>query len=256
MPIHDWTRVIPGTFHDFHGSWITHTKERLNAGLLPREYYALSEQRAGDIGPDVLAVESRTDETEAPVGGAGGLAVAEAPPMVQLTETLKDIEYFVGRQRRLVIRHATGDRIVAFVEIVSPGNKRSAKSLEAFVEKAVQALNDGIHLLVIDLFPPGRFDPGGIHGAIRERAEEGSEADGDAEGGRHELPPDRPLTLAAYSAGTFKTAYVEPTAVGERLIDMPLFLDPEHYVPVPLEETYMAAWQGVPRRWRQVIEGA
>jgi hypothetical protein len=172
---------------------------------------------------------------------------------VRLTETLKDIEYFLGRQRRLVIRHATGDGIVAFVEIVSPGTKRSAKALEAFVEKAVQALERGIHLLVVDLFPPGRFDPRGIHDVIREQVEEGSEADGDDGSGRQELPPDRPLTLAAYSAGTFKTAYVEPTSVGERLIDMPLFLDPEHYVPVPREETYMAAWEGVPRRWRRVI---
>ena len=68
------------------------------------------------------------------------------------------------------------------------------------------------------------------------------------------LPPDEPLTLAAYSAGTPKTAYVEPTAVGRELIDMPLFLEPETYVNVPLEATYQAAYRGVPRRWRQVLE--
>ena len=26
------------------------------------------------------------------------------------------------------------------------------------------------------------------------------------------------------------------------------------YIPVPLEETYMAAYHGVPRRWRVVLE--
>jgi hypothetical protein len=62
------------------------------------------------------------------------------------------------------------------------------------------------------------------------------------------------LTLAAYSAGRVKTAYVEPVAVGDVLPDMPLFLDPESYVSLPLEATYQAAWRGVPRRWRPVLE--
>ena len=35
---------------------------------------------------------------------------------------------------------------------------------------------------------------------------------------------------------------------------MPLFLEPEMYVNVPLEATYRAAYRGVPRRWRQVLE--
>jgi hypothetical protein len=43
--------------------------------------------------------------------------------------------------------------------------------------------------------------------------------------------------------------------VGSLLIDMPLFLTSDHYVPVPLEANYMRAWSGVPRRWRRVIEG-
>jgi hypothetical protein len=34
MPIHDWTRVDAGTFHDFHQAWITHLKETLNDGVL------------------------------------------------------------------------------------------------------------------------------------------------------------------------------------------------------------------------------
>ncbi len=96
----------------------------------------------------------------------------------------------------------------------------------------------------MDLFPPGPRDPQGIHGAIWEALGETG----------FELPADEPLTLAAYSAGSPKTAYVEPTAVGREMIDMPLFLEPETYVNVPLEATYQAAYRGVPRRWRQVLE--
>jgi len=37
------------------------------------------------------------------------------------------------------------------------------------------------------------------------------------------------------------TAYIEPIAVGDPLLEMPLFLDPWSYVNVPLEPTYRAA---------------
>ena len=57
MPIHDWTRVDPGTFHDFHHIWITAIQHTLNRGLLPPEYYALAEQIAGGFGPDVLTLQ-------------------------------------------------------------------------------------------------------------------------------------------------------------------------------------------------------
>ena len=57
----------------------------------------------------------------------------------------------------------------------------------------------------------------------------------------------------AYSAGPRMTAYIEPLAVGDPLTPMPLFLTPSTYVTVPLEETYLAAYCGVPRRWREVL---
>ena len=48
---------------------------------------------------------------------------------------------------------------------------------------------------------------------------------------------------------------IEPTAVGETLIDMPLFLDAEHYVNIPLEATYNAAYATMPVKWRSVLDG-
>ena len=96
----------------------------------------------------------------------------------------------------------------------------------------------------MDLFPPGPRDLNGIHAAIW----------GEFSDEPFELPPGEPLTLVAYSAGPRKKAYIEPTAVGRELIDMPLFLTPEEYVNVPLEATYRAAYRGVPRKWREVLE--
>jgi hypothetical protein len=37
--------------------------------------------------------------------------------------------------------------------------------------------------------------------------------------GHHDQPLDKPLTLAAYSAGPIPIAYVEPVAVGDVLPD-------------------------------------
>jgi len=245
MPIHDWTRVMAGVFHDFHTSWITHLKESLNAGVLPAGYYALSEQQAGQIQPDVLTLRSSTglpdDEPE-----EGGVAVAEAPPKVAITERLAESLAYAQKRKTLAIRHRSGDETVALIEIVSPANKDREKSVEEFVDKSYRSLRAGLHLLVVDLFPPGKFDPHGMHGAIWH----------DFSGcPPYEVPPDRPLTLAAYEAGYDACAYVEPTAVGRPLIEMPLFLRPGRYVNVPLEPTYAAAFAGVPQRWKVEIEG-
>lgn len=89
MPVHDWTRVDAGTFHDFHTAWITHLKEALNAGLLPPDFYALSEQRAGETIPDVLALHAQRRDVPRPDDSApaGAVAVAEAPPHVSVTLT-------------------------------------------------------------------------------------------------------------------------------------------------------------------------
>lgn len=247
MPIHDWTRVTAGTWHDFHLAWIAEIRNALNGGILPADYYAQAEQIAGPLGPDVLTLQM----PDTPANGAtgisspqgDGIAVSAAPPRMRMTAEAEMNDYVLKR-RTLIIRHASGDRIVALLEIVSPGNKGSRHALRSFVEKAVEAPYRGYHLLVIDLFPAGRRDPNGIHGAIWSEFSDNS----------FELPPGEPLTLAAYSAGPRKRAYVEPTAVGRELIDMPLFLEEDIYVNVPLESTYLRAFAGVPRRWRTVLE--
>ena len=245
MPVHDWSRVGAGTFHHFHGLWIGEISNALNDGALPPDYYAMTEQVVGGMIPDVLALETRGEGGGFDRGGGdpGTTAVALRPPKVRFT-AMADEDVYAVKQRRLAIRHASGDRIIALIEIVSPGNKGSRRALETFIEKAADALARGYHLLLIDLQPPTPRDPQGIHGALW--AEFGDRS--------YEAPPDKPLTLAAYSAGPSKTAYIEPIAAGDPLPEMPLFLDPWHYVDVPLEATYQAAWRGVPRRWRDVLE--
>jgi hypothetical protein len=243
MPIHDWTRVDAGIFHDFHVTWIGILKNTLNSGLLPPDYYALAEQLAGGIGPDVLTLQT-PNPPEADRGGdvEGAVVVAVAPPKVHHI-VRPDIDEYVYKRRSVVIRHVSSHRMIALIEILSPGNKASRHALRSFLDKAESALAHGIHLLLVDLHPPGPRDPRGIHGALWERlfSDPGP-------------TPEKPLTLAAYAAGPVPTAYVEPVAVGDTLTDMPLFLTAEQYINVPLEATYRAAYEGVPRYYRIILE--
>jgi hypothetical protein len=253
MAVHNWKRVRSGTFHDFHTAWIGELRRALNTGLLPTDYYVMAEQVAGQVGPDVLALHSPDDfedefrgdgiESEIESGG-GGLLLATAPPQVSIRSEATEALLYIDKQKTLVIRHSSGDRIVAMIEIVSPGNKQSDDEVNRFIHKAISALQSGIHLLVLDLFPPGRNDPQGLHGALWNRL--GDEV--------FLQPADKPLTLAAYQAKLLPIAHVEPIAIGAQLPDMSLFLTADGYVNVPLETTYCAAYEGVPERWRRVIE--
>jgi hypothetical protein len=217
----------------------------LNAGLLPSKYYALAEQIAGRTVPDVIALESAGDETSSSESesGGGGVALAQSPPRVSF-ELETDADVYAAMANRIAIRHISDHRVIAIIEIVSPGNKDKRSSLRDFVEKSATMLIEGIHLLVIDLIPPSRRDPQGIHKAIWDEIDEVE----------FTLPADRPLTLASYVGGLRKKAYIEPIAVHAVLPDMPLFLTPNFYVPTPLEATYQSALSAVPAYWRKKLE--
>src|ERR1700730_8914885 len=119
MPIHDWTQVEAGTFHAFHFFWIATLCHRLNKGCLPRGFFALPEQRVPSPELDILALATRT-RTKRGKKGAGATAVIDTPPRTRIVESTEP-ERYAKKADRIAVRHARG-RIVAFIEIVSPGN--------------------------------------------------------------------------------------------------------------------------------------
>ncbi len=246
MPAHDWTRVGAGIFHHFHHDWVAEIARALNDGRMPDGYYALAEQIAEGPRPDVIALEARQAqgaEVDARSLDDRAVAVLEHPPKVRFTaEQERDI--YAESADRLAIRHASGDHIVAFIEIVSPGNKHTAFALQKFVEKLNEAWEQGIHLLVVDVHPPGKHDPRGVHAAFWELRTEES----------HGVTTEEPLGLVAYRIDDVPRCYFERIAIGQPLPDMPVFLTPLHYVNVPMEQTYMESYRAVPERWKQVIE--
>jgi hypothetical protein len=245
MPLHDWTRVEAGIFHALHTVWVGGIQNTLNDGLLPEGYYALAEQHAGCGIADVLTLHTGTPSSgQSP--DIGGTAVAEAPPRARRRYTVENSA--LARRRSLAIRHVSAHRLVALIEILSPANKDRPRRVRDFTAKAVDALDAGVHLLLVDLFPPGPHDPCGMHGAILQGLE-GSDA-------IYDVPADEPATLASYASGPSVEIHIEHVAVGAPLPEMPLFLRPDRYINVPLEATYQAAYHGMPAFWRGVLEGS
>ena len=221
MPIHEWTRLEPGDFHDFHQGWVVNLTNELNSDLLPSGYMAMTERVTGRPIPDVVALQTRT-----PKDDTGGIAVA-----------------YAKRADRVVIRRGRRT-VVAIIEILSLGNKDSRNAIRTFVEKAADILNQGVNLLVVDLFPPTPRDPQGIHKAIWD--EFGDEP--------FEAPPGKPLTVASYIGGDLPTAYVESVGLGDPLPSPPIFLSETRYIPAPLEATYMRAWAVFPAMLKELID--
>ncbi len=242
MPVHDWSRVEAGIFHDFHQAWTIEIRNALNGGGLPPGYFALAEQIIGGPIPDVITLKRRPSSSDSPASTAG-VAVAEARPKARHV-TSAMLDPYASKANRLTIKHRLG-QVVAVIEVVSPGNKNSQHALRMFAHKALELIRNGINLLVVDLFPPTARDPQGIHKVIWDEIHDETFA----------LPADKPLTIAAYSAAEPTTAYVEPIAVGDPLPSLPIFLDAFTYVPAPLEETYQSTWAKCPDVVKEVVEG-
>lgn len=236
MRIHDWTRLEPGDFHHFHQAWVVYITNALNNGLLPPEYVAMTEQVTGRPIPDVVALHTRPSKNE-----PGGVAVATAPPTARVIARIEKAVY-AKKKSRVVIRHRR-EYVVAIIEIVAPGNKDSRNAIRTFVDKAAEILNQGINLLVVDLFPPTPRDPQGIHKAIWDEFSDEP----------FEVAPGKPLIVASYVGGDMPIAYVESVGVGDALPSQPIFLSETHYIPAPLEAPYEQAWAVFPAMLKEII---
>ena len=108
MPMHDWTRVEAGIYHDFHHEWISAIKRSLNQ-VLPEDFYALAEQQAAGFGPDVLTLQHE----EANDIGSSDTTTLARPQTTLFQETTSD--FYMRKQNAIAIRHVSGDRVVAMI---------------------------------------------------------------------------------------------------------------------------------------------
>lgn len=112
------------------------------------------------------------------------------------------------------------------------------------MDKTVDFLRTGIHVLVIDLFPPTPRDPFGIDKVIWDEFHDEE----------FEFPAGKDRTLVSYEVDGVRVAYVEPVSLGAALPEMPLFLWNDFHIMVPLESTYRVAWDAAPDEFRIAVE--
>jgi hypothetical protein len=112
MPIHDWTPVEAGIFHDFHQAWTMAIRNALNHGGLPPDFFAMTEQILGGPIPDVITLQRhpRAKDSAAP---GGGIAVAEAPPQARFVCSAEP-DVYAAKANRLAIKHRLG-QVVAVI---------------------------------------------------------------------------------------------------------------------------------------------
>ena len=193
MPIHNWSRVSDGMFHWFHQRWIGTIADWLNQGRLPEGFYAIGEVYANEVEPDVLAVEDRPPETGRANGHTSngfGVALLESPPKTRFTWEA-ETESYLARKDLIAVRSVEGFWS-RWSRSSRPATSRARLAFANFCTKTIDFLDQGVHVLVIDLFPPTPRNPQGIHQAIWSE-----KYDGD-----FEFHADKPLTLASYRATT------------------------------------------------------
>ena len=177
---------------------------------------------------------------EAPV------ALVTSPPQVW-HRARTELDIYAARAKAVTIRHATNHRVVAIVEIVSPGEEEQPTESFTVCREicGIPARRDS---------PPDRRpvstlsarparDPQGNLGPIsgqRLYPSAGSAVDA---GVLHRGPDTRGIRQRGGSG---------PGGMPE----MPLFLTPDQYVRLTLETAYQSAWEAVPTFWQNVLQNS
>ena len=120
------------------------------------------------------------------------------------------MQFTIGDEK-FTARQMNGlDQIEVVSRLMSVGEalKEILPKAMEFARKAAEFLLAGVHLLVVDLFPPSRRDPQGVHKLIWDRIKDEDYA----------LPPDKPLTLVP-GAVDDANAFLEANALTRERFD-------------------------------------
>lgn len=221
MPLRDHFRPPldkKTSWEGFHGSWPAAIVMALNRKLPPRYLAEPCIHLGVSMEIDVTASDEEMP-APSPSGfdtGAGG--VATDPP----DQYAYEVRVFdTWRDRRLV----------AAVEIVSPGNKDRPESRRAFVTKCAALLQQRVSVVIVDLVTTRQFN---LYGDLLESIGQADPA----------LAPEPPPLYAAACRWTRRDeawhfeSWLHPLALGQPLPTLPLWLADNFAVPLELEASY------------------
>ena len=136
-------------WESFHVNWAGAIADALNETLLPEGYFA---EEHAQLGPWVeIDVATFTDsESSGRASRWDGDTAASVPGLPRPRRWLSR-RRFPMPSKSWYSRTRAGTRLVAAIELVSPGNKDRAGHRQAFAVKCASYLCQGISLIVIDI---------------------------------------------------------------------------------------------------------
>lgn len=240
MPLRDHFRP-PLSEHKpweaLHGGWPMKIVEQLNSKL-PAQYEAEPRVHLGSAFEiDVSAYEMDSPENWSSVDSSdnGGVATATwapgEPTILLETESPTESEY-----EALVYDVQFERRLVAAVELVSPGNKDRPDSRHSFVNKCEALLRKDVCVIIVDLvtIPTANLylELADSVGASEPKAPQG---------------PIYAVTCRPRRGGDRwrLEAWSHELVIGRPLPTLPLWLSDKQFVPLELEVSYEETCRGV-----------
>ncbi len=220
-------------WESFHSSWATRLADALTERWLPPNYIA---EEHAHIGPSV-EIDVGTFEREAlATGEEGDGAVATVGPKVWTPLAADGVlpAVFPDTFEVRVLCTDTGPKLVAAIELISPGNKDRPAERRAFGTKCASYLYQGISVIIVDIVTNRRAN---LHNEIL-RVMEAEDI--------LQLPPEPSLYAVAYrplrrGQGDEIEVWRSPLALGQALPTLPLGLRADRVIPVDFEATYAEA---------------
>ncbi len=220
-------------WESFHVNWAGAIADALNESLLPEGYFA---EEHAQLGPWV-EIDVATFHDPEPVGqGTAGTATLPLRVWAPPAPTMVVPAAFPDAFEVLIFESEGGARLVAAIELVSPGNKDPAAQRQAFAIKCASYLCRGISLIVIDIVTGRRAN---LHNEILQVLGHGE---------AFAMSAEAALYGAAYRPiirdGQEQIEIWPSTlTIGQPLPVLPLALNAELALPIDLEATYTAACQ-------------
>jgi Protein of unknown function (DUF4058) len=220
-------------WESFHSSWATKLADALTERWLPPNYIAEEHAHFGpSVEIDVAAFERQATAT----GNEGGGTVATVGSMVWAPPAADGVlpAVFPDTFEVRILSTDAGPKLVAAIELISPGNKDRGAERRAFAAKCASYLSQGISVIIVDIVTNRRAN---LHNEILQLMEAGDAL---------QLPPELSLYAAAYrplrrGQSDEIDVWRSPLALGRALPTLPLGLRADLVIPVDFEAAYAEA---------------
>ncbi|MBL8794994.1 MAG: DUF4058 family protein [Planctomycetia bacterium] len=236
MPLRDHFRPPVSTrvsWEEIHGMWPARIVLQLRT-VLPAGYVAGPKIHAGSqVEIDVATFEH--DDALPPPSAADDSGVATtlwAPPEPTVAVETEPPDYDEYEVR--IYDAERGRRLVAAVELVSPGNKDRPEKRNAFVGKCAALLQKGVAVSIVDVVTPRQFN---LYAELLQFLGQTDPTLGEPQPHLYAVscrwrPQDQRMLLQTWS---------HALALGQPLPTLPLWLTEKRAVPLDLEQSYEQA---------------